>query len=595
MAEEDRVLAIEGAHLIKSLRASDFDLPSAVGELVDNSIQAGAENIKIKIEDLTTGTRKKFKLINKILCGDDGCGMDGTPKEILHSCIKLGYSTRYDDRNGIGRFGVGMTLAAIRFATKIEVYSKKTGNDWYYVIFDLNNEEDINFGIAPPIKKEPPPEYQELVGKDHGTLVIWSEFDKFSEQDLHSITYDDDFEAGVSLDPFGTLNHWIGRTYRNFIWSKLNLYLNEKPVFSFDPLYFNKLKNQFPNDDVAEIVYKDEFDWPIHPTVRKSSDIGETSKVKIRMSFLPKQYRQIMGRGGQDFKGRYIEENEGISILRKGREVFYGTIPYFGESASKKISFEDKDRWWGCEISFDPELDEQFTVKNIKRGALPTKRLKEAIYFRIIEYRRRCLEEVSEFWKEYQAASQKEKNVQSGDSKKIPNPYVVAETLAQAVKVAESPKKLPVVTKEQESTRIEELTRELDETDSALWVAKFKSQPFSIKDARWKGDTFIQVTFLNGHSVLEYNQNHYFFDELSRLRNELQQVQDPALALRYAKKMKELIDILLMSFVQARKNWTQSDEFSVNDSIDYLIRDWGRYLKSYTEAYQKEHLFEEDP
>ncbi|MGA2918691.1 ATP-binding protein [Methanoregula sp.] len=596
MVDEGRISAIEGAHLLQSLRASDFDIPSAIGELIDNAIQADAKNVHVKVEDMFAGGRKKYKLISKILCGDDGYGMDGTLKGVLHCCIKLGYSSRFNDRSGIGRFGVGMTLAGIRFATKIEVFSKQSGKPWYYIVFDLNNTEDIEIGIAPPIQQDPPEEYQNLCGQDHGTLVIWSGFDKFAEQDLHAYTYDDGLEASASLDPYGYLNHWIGRTYRNFIWDGLNLTVNTNEIFAFDPLFLNKKRNQFPDDEVATLVFEDEIEWPIHQSVKRNADIGDTSKIHIKISFLPRQYRQIIGRGGQDFKGRYIEENEGVSIMRSGREVLYSTIPFFQESNSKKLSWEDKDRWWSCEISFDPELDEHFTVKNIKRGALPAKELKVTLYHKIIEYRRRCLEEVSAYWKEYQSIIVREKEVEySPDGlSKLPTDHIVAEKIASETKITESPKKLPVITKEEESSRIEELTRELDEANGALWRAKFKSQPFSIKDTRWKGDTFIQVTFLDGQSVLEYNLNHYYFDELSRLRTELQALEDPSMAIRYAKKMNELIDILLMSFVQARKNWTHSDEFSVTDSIDYLIRDWGRYLKSYSEAYQKEQLFEED-
>lgn len=50
MIEKDRILAIESHHLLHSLRASDFDIPSAIGELVDNSIQAGAKKIHLNIE-----------------------------------------------------------------------------------------------------------------------------------------------------------------------------------------------------------------------------------------------------------------------------------------------------------------------------------------------------------------------------------------------------------------------------------------------------------------------------------------------------------------------------------------------------------------
>ena len=49
------------------------------------------------------------------------------------------------------------------------------------------------------------------------------------------------------------------------------------------------------------------------------------------------------------------------------------------ESSQRTWSFEDRDRWWGCEIMFDAAIDSSFSVKNIKRGANPEPALKNLI------------------------------------------------------------------------------------------------------------------------------------------------------------------------------------------------------------------------
>ncbi|OPX62210.1 MULTISPECIES: ATP-binding protein [unclassified Methanoregula] len=589
MSSEGRIPAIEGAHLLQSLRASDFDIPSAIGELIDNSIQADAKTVNIKVKDVVAGTHKKYKLIQEIVCADDGYGMDATPGSTLHSCIKLGYSTRFNNRDGIGRFGVGMTLAGIRFATKIEVYSKQKGKKWNYIIFDLNNDEDINEGIAPPVEKEPPAEYLTLVGKSEGTLVIWSGFDKFAEQDLHATTYSDGFEAPDSLDPYGYLNHWIGRTYRKFIWQGVKINLNDQEVYSFDPLFISKQKNQFPEDPKAKIIFEKEIDWNVSHNGKKGG--SETSKIKIKISLLPEFYRENISKGGLQFKGRYIEENQGISILRSDREVYYDEIPYFGEGRVKKLNWEDKDRWWGCEISFTPELDEHFTVKNIKRGAVPAKELKIALYSLIKPVRDACIEQVQAHWARVKANQERGKFETGTD---IKTTHATAETLAKTTKIPEKPKAGKNLTPAEQENRLENLTRELDETDAQKWRVKFESQPFTIMDGHWKGDTFIDMNYLEGKAILQYNLNHVFFEEMSNIRKQLQNMDDPTKAVKLAQKLHELIDILLMSFVRARQGFDEDSEYSVKQIMEYTVRDWGRYLHTYTRAYEKEHLFEED-
>ena len=68
-----------------------------------------------------------------------------------------------------------------------------------------------------------------------------------------------------------------------------------------------------------------------------------------------------------------------MSILRANREVLYDKIPYLIGQKRGQFAYQDNDRWWGCEISFPPELDECFQVRYIKRGAEPIGALKDRL------------------------------------------------------------------------------------------------------------------------------------------------------------------------------------------------------------------------
>ena len=48
---ETTVALVKVDTALKSLRSSEFDTPAAVGELIDNSIQAGAKTVRIKLSE----------------------------------------------------------------------------------------------------------------------------------------------------------------------------------------------------------------------------------------------------------------------------------------------------------------------------------------------------------------------------------------------------------------------------------------------------------------------------------------------------------------------------------------------------------------
>src|SRR5437764_13589524 len=96
-ATVEHVELIAADKALISLRSSGHDYSSATGEVIDNSIQAGAHTIKIRL--FTTKKKigsntKATEVVERLAVGDDGEGMD--PKT-LNNALKLGFSSRYND------------------------------------------------------------------------------------------------------------------------------------------------------------------------------------------------------------------------------------------------------------------------------------------------------------------------------------------------------------------------------------------------------------------------------------------------------------------------------------------------------------------
>ena len=139
-----------------------------------------------------------------------------------------------------------------------------------------------------------------------------------------------------------------------FIESGLQIYLDGRQVCLHDPLYHagpTQFDTKEKQDPKAEIYSHTTLDWEI------PDKNGEKAPLTIRLSLLPKEWRLNIGDGRNiNAKKRKIDQNEGVSILRANREVLYDKVPYL-IGTKVQYSYEENDRWWGCEISFPPELD----------------------------------------------------------------------------------------------------------------------------------------------------------------------------------------------------------------------------------------------
>lgn len=105
----------EAGPLIESLRAFGYNLPTAIADLVDNSIYATARNIWVDFIWDGSGSR--------ILMRDDGRGMK---EDELLQAMKIGSTSPLAarDKSDLGRFGLGLKTASFSQCRRLTVLSK---------------------------------------------------------------------------------------------------------------------------------------------------------------------------------------------------------------------------------------------------------------------------------------------------------------------------------------------------------------------------------------------------------------------------------------------------------------------------------------
>lgn len=556
---------------LQSLRNSDFNTLSSMGEVIDNSLQANAKNVRIRLKKVQMH-KGKYDL-TEIAFADDGDGMD---IDTLAKCLQLGFSDRYNDRKGIGRFGVGMTLGAITQCTRIEVYSKPRGGGWNSTYIDLDEMQDEEDAIIqPPKPTEIPREYADLM-EDYGTLVIWKNLDR----------------EDATIEK---MKIWIGRTYRKFIGaetireengvSKVIKNPNQRHIFlddgdsneeisALDPLYVTKTKYNDTTTEVETPIILEEIVSKIDPPPSRST---EPNKITIRMSLVPKEWRPKRGSGiSAENIRRHLPDNEGVSILRNGREVFYGHIPYYKikDTASTHYKgFIDMDRFWGCEISFNADMDRWFSIKNIKVGARPVSELREKIQKAINSTIKTFRETVRKDWEDNRAKEQKKKGKEIGGTEEAEE-IIGDNTPSKPPKQAELEKMLADagIAEEAKRTEIEQ---------------KLENRPIVFVEHQdmAKGSPFLDITTRGAKSIIGMNMKHPFFRRFVELRESVLKANtfNEEELRTLARDMDAHMQILLASFALAHKELDLEDR-DVYHTMEKLMFNWTMNLARHNKS-----------
>ncbi len=337
---------------------------TAIAELVDNSIEANADDISIiTFSKMEKGKTRASYRVQRIAVLDNGNGMT---IEDLSQCLSLGWGTRLDTREGLGRFGFGLKGASISQCRRIEVLSWQN-EECHSTYMDLDEIRDKDLEVLNPTKKVKLPKYvRDAFGgnfKEHGTMIIWSKLDGVDFTMPKTLLRRMDSELCRIYRHFLDDDDTYGRR-RNVVMYDYNLdekkIINTAPLKPNDPLYLLTPSN-VPGADGknSNIAYEKPY------SIKVAYAPGKTSEVEIRLSIaLPETQAQ----GGNSDLGRHYAANTGISFVRAGREIDFNTFGYVNPG-------EPRNRWWGAEVRFSPELDELFGVTNNKQHIRGFKKL----------------------------------------------------------------------------------------------------------------------------------------------------------------------------------------------------------------------------
>ncbi len=555
--------------LVQSLRDVGYDhTTSALCEHVDNAIQAGAKEIRVYFRQ--TGKRGGYKVDAAVY--DDGRGMSPS---VLKVATSFGGSLNFNNRKGIGRFGMGMKTAALSLSPVMELYSWQEVGAFYSMILDAEaiGKERANLVQLPDpnLMTELPDEVADLFRKPmsfpsdrseqqllveqgeemadrlgrSGTIVYMPECDRLT------------FAKAQTLAEHATKE--MARVYRRAIGAGLRLFVNNRRVEASDPTY------SMPNARHARLDIMPKQSRLILPKqvdIKLHENGPETAPITVKIFRLPIEEWSKLDRKTQRNDLR-IFDGYTVSILRNGREVFAGPMP-------RLTTRHSVTNWYRIQIDIPGELDEAFGIASNKQGVRMKGYVEETIKDAIGEEITRLNDEIKRLQAEMAAARAPAKPTTSEAKAAEADPFQRTQA--------------PSLTPEEEA-QIEEnlrglavtLRRDGETEDEAF--ERVRASPYIIvfrHDEYWP---FYDVQQRFGRTILTLNTAHPFFAQLYEPISKMGQATDTEDAsARPAAPAEEggpivALDLLLLSLARTQGRLASTGD-EARKLLDLFRREW---------------------
>lgn len=334
----------------------------AGGDIVDNSIESGASQIHIVLNE------SKGR-VTEIAFVDDGSGI---LPSFLPWATSWGGSSHHGDkgkRNTFGRFGFGLPTASINRGTAYDVISRyfdpesNSVSDFAMVTIDVNDlpRGDDGLPTSPPVREGSLPVFvvNYLAAKDSPfvggvdavrTVVVWRNLDRLVNKTTQAL------ETAM-------LRHF-GITYASWLDTK-SIWVNGKKVQPIDLLFTSRdalhydVKGTFAEDHgVITVPIKDAH--------------GNTHDVTVRLSRLDTDAWEALIDRPEGVKGRnwgvrlsLKKDYNGVIMTRHGRFI------QIWQPSVRGIQWNNYMRQVGIHLDFPPELDELFGITPDKQTITP--------------------------------------------------------------------------------------------------------------------------------------------------------------------------------------------------------------------------------
>ena len=324
------------------MRDLGYSLETAIADLVDNSISAGADAIEI-ICDLS-GVEPLVAIL------DNGRGM--TDSELLDA-MRHGTANPRQHRSprDLGRFGLGLKTASFSQCRSLTVATARDGvrcgAEW-----DLDRIDDVDDWILSVLDDQ---DLDSLPYVDrisiHGTVVVWRKLDRLVEDEAG------DRRDEIVNEKLDALGRHLSLVFHRFLagdvkaYPKISIVVNGHTIEAFDPFCRRNSATQVLPEEVVRI--------------------GET-EVRLQPYVLPHHTR--LGTREYDFyqsRSDFIS-NQGAYIYRNGRLMAWGD--WF-----RLVPKGEATKLARVQIDFPNSLDEAWTIDIKKSRARPPHAVRERL------------------------------------------------------------------------------------------------------------------------------------------------------------------------------------------------------------------------
>ena len=325
------------ARTMEALRDTGYEFNTAIADIIDNSIAAGATEIDIKMN-------MDFRGQLRISIADNGCGMD---KEGLKSAMKYGSPPRPSPKS-LGKFGLGMKTASTAFCTVLMLTSKsKPEDELVRAIWDVQhvarvNQWELGFDKS---DQETIDHFEEVAGNGTGTVLVWENIDRL----LKDYSDPGGNHAQKALKKIEEkLGEHIGMVFQRFLdpedkrEDNVSITLNGSTIEAWDP--FCKQYSELVAEEVIPVETED----------------GEVVEFSLKAYILPR--KDEFPSDEEHKKAKLSNERQGIYIYRENRLIH--DADWLG-MASKEPHFS----LIRVDFSFDHKLDEALHI-DIKKSQI---------------------------------------------------------------------------------------------------------------------------------------------------------------------------------------------------------------------------------
>lgn len=208
--------------MVEALRGLGYNTQTALADIIDNSIAAGSNEVRIDL--IWAG------LESRILCLDNGSGMS---EHGLDRAMRLGERNPLEERSAadLGRFGLGLKTASFSQCRRLTVAT--AGSDGTHALrWDLDylaNSADDGWHLLEGVHPGSEGFLHRLSGTHRGTLVLWEELDRI-------------VTPGSTVQDFLNLadkiEQHLGMVFHRYLEGskpRLRILINDRPVRPWDP------------------------------------------------------------------------------------------------------------------------------------------------------------------------------------------------------------------------------------------------------------------------------------------------------------------------------------------------------------------------